>query len=408
MKQYNSLIFNSYSFDPETGEIRLVYSLDDEVQFTEVLEIPTEGICLNAIEQALFALHLAGGVSYYKTCCPKSIEVRSGILNTEQAAFWDNVYENGLGEFFYENQIDFTELIKFPVNEPGTPIFHQSDRPTTGKVLVPIGGGKDSTVTIEKLRAEGKDITLLRMGGHPLIDDFVSVTGLPCITVKRKLPRKLFEMNEQGALNGHIPITAYLSCLAVVVAEIYGFDEIVMSNEKSANEGNVEYLGKQINHQWSKSSEFEQSFDAYIKTYVNTHLQYFSKLREMSELEIAADFVKLPQYFACTTSCNKNWKVAGEYLQDRWCGTCPKCTFVFALMAAHIKKDAVVEMFHKNIFEDASTIPLFAQLLGREGFKPFECVGTPEETNQAFEMIKKRGEFDDTPVMRWFVDSLIH
>ncbi|MDP6561545.1 MAG: hypothetical protein QF793_01325 [Candidatus Peribacteraceae bacterium] len=406
MKQYSTFIFDSYSFDPDTGEIRLVYSLDDDIQFTEIIEIPTEGIALNAVEQALFALHLAGGTSYFKTCCPKQVEVRSGVLNEDQAKFWNSVYENGLGEFFYKNKIDFRGLINFPVSEPGTPIFHQSDRASTGRVLVPIGGGKDSTVTIEKLRAEGKDITLLRMGGHPLIDDIVNVTGLPCITIKRKLPRKLFEMNEQGALNGHIPITAYLSCLAVVVAEVFGFDEIVMSNEKSASEGNVEYLGKQINHQWSKSDEFEKAFNAYIKKYINRNLQYFSKLRDMTELEIVGEFAKLPQYFACTTSCNTNWKVAGEHLEDRWCGTCPKCTFVFALMAAHIKRDAVENMFEKNIFEDESTIPLFRQLLGLEGFKPFECVGTVEETKEAFAMIKERGEFDDTPVMQMYLENV--
>lgn len=405
MKQYNSFIFDSCSFDPETGEIRLVYSLDDEVQFTEIVEIPTEGIALNAIEQALFALHLAGGTSYYKTCCPKKIEVRSGNLDKDQAQFWKSVYENGLGEFFYQNKLDFRELIKFPNTNESQITNHKSSHSSTGRVLVPIGGGKDSTVTIEKLRAEGRDITLLRMGGHPLIDDLVSVTSLPCITVKRKLPRKLFEMNEQGALNGHIPITAYLSCLAVVLAEMYGFDEIVMSNEKSANEGNVEYLGKQINHQWSKSAAFENAFDAYIKQYINKHVKYFSKLRDMTELEIAAEFAKLPQYFACTTSCNKNWKVAGEYLQDRWCGTCPKCTFVFTLMAAHIKREAVEQMFGKNIFDDASTIPLFKQLLGYEGFKPFECVGTAEETTEAFRMIQERGEFADTPVMQMFLSS---
>ncbi|MAE68661.1 hypothetical protein CL635_02535 [bacterium] len=406
MKQYSTFIFDSYSFDPDTGEIRLVYSLDDDIQFTEIIEIPTEGIALNAVEQALFALHLAGGTSYFKTCCPKQVEVRSGVLNEDQVKFWNSVYENGLGEFFYKNKIDFRGLINFPVSEPGTPIFHQSDRASTGRVLVPIGGGKDSTVTIEKLRAEGKDITLLRMGGHPLIDDIVNVTGLPCITIKRKLPRKLFEMNEQGALNGHIPITAYLSCLAVVVAEVFGFDEIVMSNEKSASEGNVEYLGKQINHQWSKSDEFEKAFNAYIKKYINRNLQYFSKLRDMTELEIVGEFAKLPQYFACTTSCNTNWKVAGEHLEDRWCGTCPKCTFVFALMAAHIKRDAVENMFEKNIFEDESTIPLFRQLLGLEGFKPFECVGTVEETKEAFAMIKERGEFDDTPVMQMYLENV--
>lgn len=400
MEQYSSFIFDAIEFDPESGEITLRYSLDDKLTFEEVIQIPIAGLRLNAMHPSLLALHLVGGVSYFKTCIPKHIEVRSAALNAEQVAFWNTVYENGLGEFFYENQIDFRGLINFPITKPETPVLHQSDRPSTGKVLVPIGGGKDSTVTIEKLRAEGRDITLLRMGQHPLIDELVNVTGLPCITVKRTLDPKLHELNTQGALNGHIPITAYLSCLAVFVAEAVGFDEIVMSNEASANEGNVEYLGKEINHQWSKSEEFAERFDAYVKKFINLNLKYYSALADMTELEIAGEFAKLPQYFDCTTSCNKNWKILHEPMTNRWCGTCPKCTFVFALMAAHLSKDNVLKIFEKNIFEDASTIPLFRKLLGLEGFKPFECVGTPEETRQAFAMIKERGEFDDTPVMK--------
>jgi len=396
MKQYETFIFDSYDFDPKTGEIRLRYSLDDEISFTEIIEVPRGNMNKDNLENTLFALHLAAGTSYFKTCCPKNIEVRSGTLNASQAQFWNSVYENGLGEFFYENKVDFRDLMHFPeIDIAPTPI----SKPSSGRVLVPIGGGKDSAVTVEMLKAAGRDITLLRMGAHPLIDHMTSVMNLHCITVKRKLPRKLFEMNEQGAMNGHIPITAFLSCLSVFIAEMFNFDEIAMSNESSANEGNVEYLGKMINHQWSKSEEFETAFANYIHTSINPHLKYSSLLRNMTELEIAGEFAKHPQYFDCTTSCNTNWKISGDPCGERWCGTCPKCTFVFALMAAHMKKDAVVSMFGKNIFENPDTIPLYKQLLGKEGFKPFECVGTPQETMQAFEMIKKRGEFDNTPVI---------
>jgi len=403
MKDYSTFIFDSYDFDAPSGEVRLRYSLDDEISFTEIIEIPRGNRNKDNLENTLFALHLAAGTSYFKTCCPKKIEIRSGSLSSDQAAFWNSVYENGLGEFFYQNKIDFTDLIDFPVvgNIPAP-----KERPSNGRVLVPIGGGKDSIVTVEKLKAEGRDITLLRMGSHPLIDNMVSVMNLHCITVKRKLPRKLFEMNAQGALNGHIPITAVLSTLSVFIAEMFNFDEIAMSNEKSANEGNVQYLGKEINHQWSKSAEFEKGFSTYIRTYINPNLKYKSVLRDMTELEIVGEYVKHPQYFDCTTSCNANWRIAGKPGEPRWCGTCPKCTFVFALMAAHMKKDAVVNMFEKNIFENKSTIPLFKQLLGIEGFKPFECVGTPEETIQAFKMIKDRGEFNDTPVMKMYTESL--
>ncbi|PIR54374.1 hypothetical protein COU75_01150 [Candidatus Peregrinibacteria bacterium CG10_big_fil_rev_8_21_14_0_10_42_8] len=403
MKHYETFIFDSYDFDAPSGEVRLRYSLDDEIFFTEIIEIPRGNRNKDNLDNTLFALHLAAGTSYFKTCCPKNIEIRSGTLNAEQAAFWNSVYENGLGEFFYENSIDFRDLIHFPaLGNTATPKEKQS----TGRVLVPIGGGKDSVVTVEKLKAEGRDITLLRMGSHPLIDNMVSVMNLHCITVKRKLPRTLFEMNEQGAMNGHVPITALLSTLSVFIAEMFNFDEIAMSNEKSANEGNIEYLGKNINHQWSKSAEFENAFATYVKTYINPNLLYYSKLREMTELEIAGEFVKHPQYFDCTTSCNKNWKISGKLEGQRWCGTCPKCTFVFALMAAHVKKDAVLSIFNQNIFDNSDTIPLFKQLLGKEGFKPFECVGTPEETIQAFTMIKERGDFNDTPVMKIFTETV--
>ena len=254
---------------------------------------------------------------------------------------------------------------------------------------------------------QGKDITLLRMGGHPLIDQLVEITGLPCITVKRRLSPELFRLNAEGALNGHIPITAYLSCLAVAVAEAVGFDTIVMSNEKSADVGNVEYLGKHINHQWSKSAEFVTSFDRYIRTYINRNLRYESALCDMTELQVVAEFVKYPQYFRHFTSCNKNWKIIQKPEtrnqkpeQIRWCGTCPKCAFVFVLLAAYLQKATVIEIFGKNLLDDASLLPLYRQLLGIEGFKPFECVGTPEETREAFAMIQKRGDFTDATIMK--------
>ena len=409
MNAYKTFIFDSCYFDPETGRIGLRYSLDGDIRFEEVLEIPNAGLNLNAMHQALLALHIAGGVSYYKTCCPKTMEIRSGILNSDQAAFWNAVYENGLGEFFFRNKIDFRGLIHFPASDPGTPVFHQSDRAPSKRVLVPVGGGKDSIVTVEKLKAEGKDVTLLRMGSHPLIDRLVEITGLPCITVKRRLSPELFALNEEGALNGHVPITAYLSCLAVVVAEAAGFDTIVMSNEKSANVGNVEYLGMHINHQWSKSAEFGTQFDRYIRTYINKNLRYESALKDMTELEVVKEFVKYPQYFKYFTSCNKNWKINSHPSPlgggaggggKLWCGICPKCAFVFALLAAYLPKATMMDIFGTNLLDDASLLPLYRQLLGIEGFKPFECVGTPEETKEAFALIAKRGEFKDSSIMQ--------
>ena len=410
MKQYSTFIFDSYEFEPKEGKISLNYTLDSDISFTETLSIPPDNIkntSSKALDTALQTLHLIGGISYFKTCCPKRIEVKSANLNKEQAKFWNTVYTSGLGEFFYRNEMDPAGNINFPnisdIEEKDTVGSEFSN--VDSRVLVPIGGGKDSIVTIEKLRESGSDITLLRMGGHALIDEMVKVIDLPCITVKRSLSANLFTLNEEGALNGHIPITAYLSALCVVLSEIYGFDKIAMSNEVSANEGNLEYHGMLINHQWSKSEEFEQLFRKYIHEFIDPNLNYYSHLKKMNELEIVKEFSTYPQYFTHFTSCNKNWKIAGESLDGRWCGDCPKCAFVFSLFAAFLSEADLEKIFGKNLYKDEALIPLYKQLLGLEGFKPFECVGTPEETKEAFEKAHQKGELENTAIMKMFLEN---
>ncbi|TSC58285.1 MAG: hypothetical protein Greene041619_716 [Candidatus Peregrinibacteria bacterium Greene0416_19] len=449
MQQYQRFIFDTYLFNDRTGEIQLQYSLDDDISFTETVTIPLQGANLQdmnvtAFANALRSLHLIGGISYYKTCLPKTLEIRSAPLTQDQAAFWNSVYENGLGEFFYRNNIDFRGLIHFPSSQPPPPVpppppgegargwgLVSKNKGKKPRVLVPLGGGKDSVVTAELLRKAGYDVTLLRMGHHPLIEELARTMKLPLLTVDRRLSPALFDLNAQGALNGHVPITAYLSFVAVIVALLHGFDAVAMSNERSANIGNVEFHGKEINHQWSKSLEFERDFQEYVRQSIATDIEYFSLLRPLSELHIAKLFTELPQYFHCTTSCNKNWKIlssqppppvppppSGEGARgwglDKnkdgtklWCGTCPKCAFVFLLYAAFLPRQTLEEIFGKNLFEDGKLTPLYRELLGLEGIKPFECVGTPEESRAAFLMAHERGDLDDTLMMRMFVSDVL-
>ncbi|ALM09982.1 MAG TPA: hypothetical protein DEB30_02980 [Candidatus Peribacter riflensis] len=454
MKQYSSFIFDSYAFDSEAGTIELRYALDDETFFTETLLLPKDyQLQAPSAQQdaALAALHLIGGISYYKTCLPKKItindsatslpagerpsegDIRRKPLTQEQADFWNTVYTKGLGEFFFKNQIDFRNLINFP-SSPLTPALSPRERVAQSagrgaRLLVPIGGGKDSTVTIELLKRAGYDITLFRIGRHPLIEETAKTAGLPLLTVERHLAPELFKLNAEGALNGHVPITAYLSFLSVVIAELYGFHAVVMSNERSASEGNVDYLGSQINHQWSKSLECERLLRQYMEG-IGSGVQYFSLLRPLSELSILKTFSTLPQYFSCITSCNTNWKIASSRLpssrvpefppppvqgnreigkageRNRWCGTCPKCAFAFTLFAAFLPKKTLLEIFGKNLFDAEALQPFFRQLLGLEGFKPFECVGTPEETSAAFLLAQERGDLTDTKAMQIFLQEV--
>lgn len=444
MKQHIAFIFEEYDFDPATGKITLEYSLDHQISFIETLTIPLPHPLPTSpsLDRALFSLHLSGGASYYKTCCPKHIEIKSGSLTEEGAKFWNALYENGLGEFFFKNNIDFRGLINFPSLTPTLtltlpPNEQNSERPQ--RILVPVGGGKDSLVTIEMLKAQGFEVTLLRMGHHPLIDRIAETAGLPLLTVDRHLSPALFKLNEQGALNGHVPITAYLSFVAIVVAMLHEFDAIVLSNERSANFGNVQYLDREINHQWSKSVAFERMLQAYLQESIGTDIAVFSLLRPMSELGIVQEFAKHPKYFSLATSCNKNWKIlrnqsVGFLPEDAdgaakhqsrsngvlhggamhrseatgaWCGSCPKCAFVFALYAAFIPKATTEKIFGKNLFNDPSLEPLYRELLGLQGFKPFECVGTPDETKAAFLLAHIRDDLEDTVMMTMFIKEVL-
>ncbi|HEX3082008.1 MAG TPA: endonuclease domain-containing protein [Candidatus Saccharimonadia bacterium] len=410
MPTYERFIFDSYELKPDARTIELRYSLDDQVHFTETFTLP-DGLDLTVhhpnLEPALFALHLSGGASYYKTSCPKTIEVRSGRLTKTQAAFWNKLYTHGLGQFFYENKLDFHGLINFPVTAESA--YEPGPGKASGKgALVPFGGGKDSIVTTEILRAAGETQTLFRLRGHHIITELAGIAELPVVEVGRTLAPELFELNKAGAYNGHIPITAHISFLTVVIGLLGGYDSVYFSSERSSSYGNVDYLGMEVNHQWSKSLDAERMLRDYISTFVTKSVKYENALRPLSELHIAKIFTQHAEYFHAATSCNRNW-VLSERSADapRWCGECPKCAFSFALFAAYLPAETVSEMFSHNLFEDENLLPLYRELWGVVGFKPFECVGTPEEAGAACYLAQKQSGYTGTPVMDEFVKTVL-
>jgi hypothetical protein len=407
---YQTFIFDAFSFEQSEGRIELRYSLDDTVKFLETIELAGgleyQQVPLEIMDRALLALHLIGGTSYYKTCVPEQIAVRSGALFPPQVQFWNTVYEQGLAEFAYVNKLNLAGRIHFPGSKR-PPLIDKKRPKDAGRILVPIGGGKDSLVTIEILRRAGFDVTLLRMGSHPLIDTLVEAIGLPVITVERTLSPELFALNEKGAMNGHVPVTAYLSFLSVLIALLYGFETIVMSNERSADEENTQSNGNVVNHQWSKSFAFEQMCQAYIRDYITKDLRYFSLLRHIGELAVVRYFSTLPQYFDKVTSCNRNWRILKEQPSERWCGECRKCASSFALFAAFLPKEELLRIFGKNLFAETTLRIVYRELLGVEGIKPFECVATVDEMRIAFLLAHERGDLDDTAMMQMFLADVL-
>lgn len=419
MKPFQLFKITHFERDPIALLASFHYSFDDEENFTEKISfLPlknTQDFPLlrkneEEIHQLLAHLHIALGVSYYKLFPTKEIQVNTLQLNDQQKLFWNQFYLKGLGEFFYQNQLDPRGLACFSSTET-SPLYDQKISLKADKSLVLFGGGKDSLVTVELLKKEGQDFDLFSFGkDYPLHEIAQKPTGKKRLILTRELDLpQIQKFLAEGYYNGHLPITGIISFVSLVVAYLYGYKAVITSLEKSADEGNTHYCDMEINHQWSKSSQFEQSFQNYVENFISEDFSTFSLLRKRYEIRIIKEFCEYPQYFYHFSSCNRNFhqtgsKLTGEQLR---CGICPKCAFIYTLLRAFLGKEKVNQIFAHDLFEDEALIPLFEELLGISGIKPFECVGTNEEMILAFRLIFQQEKKADAPIMKKFLDQIM-
>lgn len=406
LKKYQTFIFEDYEFVPAEQKVVLRYSYDSELFFCETFELGfdiIENYDEAALDRALFGLFITAGISYYKACLAPTIEIKKGCLDKEQKAFFEKLYYQGLGEFFYRNGVDFRGLVDFPESEIRI-TNHESRIKMEGLSgsIVAIGGGKDSLVTAEVLKGAGEDFETWTVGDYPFFDEMLGKICKKHLSIKRKIAPELLELNKEGALNGHVPISAILAFLSIVTAILRGKKQLIFSNEGSANEENTIMHGMKINHQYSKSLEFEKDFQNYVRKYISPDLEYFSFLRPLSEFQITQLFVEkcFEKYKDDFSSCNRNFRLSGKNESWQWCGACPKCTFVFLMLSAFLKKNELLALFHgKNLFEDPTLEHTFQELLGNSGHKPFECVGSYTDCNRA---LKKALESNNYPELSTF------
>lgn len=395
------------------GTAELVYAFDDGPELVERFRFPAPSalpeVRRDAFDAALRMLHLIAGISYYKAGLPPRIEVETGALDTATADLLDALYLHGLGEFAYRNKLDLRGRIAFPrAGNPVRPSIPQGERlDWPHRTLVPIGGGKDSLVVVEALKAIGVQATAAWVGASPLIAGVAARTGLPQLNIGRELSPVLFEYNRMGAWNGHIPVTAINSAILACAAVLYGFDAIAFANERSASAATLEYAGRQVNHQWSKGWAFERMFAAWLRTHVAADLDYFSLLRPFSELAVTRAFAQSgAAYFDAFSSCNRNFRLLGPKPADRWCGQCPKCHFVFLALAPFVPKPRLLQIFGGNLLDDETQAAGFDALIEYHDHKPFECVGEASEARAAFAALAARPEWREDALITRFRDEI--
>ncbi len=333
------------------------------------------------IDSIVFNIGMIELISYWKCACPPTVRVLCGSLSSEQVAFWKKLYWHGLGEFFYTNGIQETPEAFLEIESGELRIENYSCAKANSQLyIVPIGGGKDSVVTLELLRRSGKTIRPLIMNPRGATVECARVAGFPMdevLVIRRTIDPTLLELNAKGYLNGHTPFSAMLAFYTRLASALSGIPNVALSNESSANESTV--IGSDVNHQYSKSLEFEDDFRHYCPGF-----NYFSFLRPLSELQIAMLFSRFTAYHDVFRSCNVGSK------QDIWCGHCAKCLFAYIILSPFIEPARLNQIFGKSMLDDITLEHEFRQLLGEEETKPFECVGTVSEVRQALSMALAR------------------
>lgn len=406
----DAFTFPSYSIDFATGEALFDYTLTGpagEQRFTEAITfpLPAEPVpdeTAATVNRVLDLLHIVAGVSYYKAAAPPRL-VLPAPLGPAAVELVTAVYTKGLGEYAYRNQLPHVLELRPEVPagsvEPASPLDNSGRRP-----LSAVGGGKDSIVSLEALRRAGFDPVPFSVNPNHVIDSVNEASDLVPLAARRRIDPVLFDLNAAGARNGHIPVTAINSLIAVATAVLHGLGPVVMSNERSASDPNLIWQGHEINHQWSKGVEAEGLLRAALAEHAGLTEPYFSLLRSLSELHIARLFAAIDRYDAVVTSCNAAFKLRDA--SERWCRDCPKCRFVFLAMAPFMPRERITHIFGGDMLADEAQLPGYRELLGVDGHKPFECVGEVEESVVALSLLAEQDQWRDAPVVRALVDAV--
>ncbi len=380
---------------PGRSRVELHYRFADTHRFVEVVELDGELPDTDEVRRAVRALLLLAGVSYYKSIAPTTIETPA--LDGPERALVRAMYDEGLREFAYRNGLEVplpVELRERPAGTPADPpIAPPEPTPSVERrgALVPIGGGKDSALVAD-LVPEGVLMAVNPKGAHEHLAEHL---GRPLVRVQRTLDPQLRDLVAAGALNGHVPVTAINSAIAVLVAVSLGLRDVLMGLERSASEPSLVVDGIEVNHQFSKSARAEILLR---RVFDPTGVRYLSILRPMTELAIGTSVARRG-LADDIVSCNRVFTVWSENDASRTqrpCGDCAKCLFTALMLAPSLTPEQVREHFGRALLDEAEHLEPVRELWSDE--KPFDCVGERRETAAALVLLSELPAWRDQVV----------
>lgn len=344
-----------------------------------------------SVERLAALLGYIDGLSYWKAFFTPRYEIAVTGAPASAKEWCQEILLNGMAECAYRNNL-LRDLQACRV-EFGTAYCADAKgavEPQRGKRnerekrhgndLLLFSGGKDSLATrlcVE--RRHGRRLGLIDYKWR--WDDIKtqSTTGAQGVdydlTIRRQLDAKLRELNAARVINGHVPFSAYLGLAGVVAGEACGASTILAGNTQSDDEPNVHVDGWPINHQWSKSLEFERGFRALLVD-LGAKVQYECPLRPFSELQVIKFLVDQKVDLGQLRTCNR--------VGAGWCGRCAKCLWVFIALAALTGGHETERIlgFHPTVTE--CTLESLSAMAGVDDIeRPFECTGTTIEVRTA-------------------------
>lgn len=306
-------------------------------------------------------------------------------ISPDDVTFFEKLFFHGFGEFRLTNNIDITRRVSLTGSTQQRAMQDEHTSVQSQRILRPLllnGGGKDGSVSSYLLNEAGIDFTWFQRGNSAAQANVTAAWNKPIFCVQRKLDEK--RLNR--AYQGHRPMSAGIAFLATLSAYMFGYTDVIASNESSANEGNLEKDGVTINHQYSKSFEFEQDLQQLFSR-AGIPIHYFSLLRPMNELQISLILPHLSEkQLRAITSCNHGTQDA------TWCLACAKCAFVALAITAASPAIAKTIWGSKSVINTPGLQTYLVELLDPTADKPLECVGTLDECQLAAHLILQHAD----------------
>lgn len=314
-EKYPNFIYKDYKINEDVENVIIEYYFEIEglAKFNPKIEIlkknfEFKSIDTDIVKNIVFNIGMIEAISYFKATCSPHFCIKCGKLDEYQEKWFKKLFYLGLGEFRYINKITISEeeFVNFESEGNKIELSYEKNNNLLKGTIIPIGGGKDSNVTLELLKEHMNDNLAFVIGSKSVSMECAKIAGFEknkIIEVKRIIDKNLLELNNKGFLNGHTPFSAIVASITYLCAYLLDKKYIALSNEDSANESNID--GEKINHQYSKTIEFENDFREFCENeLIKDGPQYFSLLRPISELQIAMLFSKYKKYHKIFRSCN--------------------------------------------------------------------------------------------------------